>query len=216
IDHHMASWGAARPSWVRAILPTHDEPTTTMRLLVQAELVRLPHANEFIAGLCRRAPPFDWGLVFDALHDGKPPRIAGFDELLTLGPHGGPVPDPLRQLAQQSERVLEAVRSTLDAAPSVITDHLAVVHLASAASIPLRHYSLEIARRYPRHVSALVHRRKTLYTARNGHAGHLDLMTHFQQRGFDPKGHPHVFFIHLKPEQVEAELAALADATRTP
>ncbi|MET0387935.1 MAG: hypothetical protein ABW321_18325, partial [Polyangiales bacterium] len=38
VDHHMASWGAARPSWVRAILPTHDEPTTTMRLLVQAEL----------------------------------------------------------------------------------------------------------------------------------------------------------------------------------
>jgi hypothetical protein len=214
VDHHMASWTGARPSWFRAVLGSTDKPTTTMILLVQAQIVLVPHAIAFITNLCRRSPPYEWGLVFDALQYGRPPNVEGFEELLALAPHGGSVPESLRHVAQQSVRRLQTVRAALDAAPSSICNEVAVFRLACANGIQLRHYSLEIARRYPKHVGVLVHRTNILYAARNGGPVRLDLLAHFRGRGFDAKGHPHVCFVDVKAAQVEAQIATLVLAVK--
>jgi hypothetical protein len=84
---------------VLAKLPADDRPTTTMRLLVDEGIVTLRGAMDFVAGLCRRSPPFEWGLVFDAMRD----EVCAGDDLATLiarGPLGQPVPDVLRPLAE--------------------------------------------------------------------------------------------------------------------
>lgn len=208
LDHHVLSWSAAYPSWIRVLLPPDDKPTTTMSLLVQTGLVSLPGARAFIAGLCRRSPPFDWGLLFDAIDD-RLPKLANFPALLRSGPYGAPVPAELQPLLKRAEGQAQVVESVLDASPTVINDHLVVCRLGDAQGIRLRFYSLSLARRYPDRICVLVHRQRRLYVGRNSRARGPDLMAHFSTRGLQPKGHGYVCFVEVPAAQIENELAAL-------
>jgi hypothetical protein len=208
VDHHLSSWQKARPEWLNAVLPSDDKATTTMKLLVQAELVKLPNAMDFIRGLCRRSPPFDWGLLFDVLADG-PPDVENFFSLLKLGPLGEPVPSSLSPWLRKSEETSRIVEKILAAAPTQVSNNFVVCTLADAKGIKLRLYSIELERRHPGCVRVLVHRNQLLYVGRDSAKRAPDLLAHFRKRGLSASGHPYVCFVKLRAAQIDAEIAAL-------
>ena len=208
VDHHLAAWTEPPPSWMRVVLPPHHKATTTMKVLVQAGLVTLPRAMDFVRGVCRREPPYDWGLLFDALDEGAP-DVDGFESLLGLGPRGARVPPTLQSLVRQQERAASRVEQTLAAAPITVSKHLVICQLADAKGIRLRFYSLALARRFPDRLCVLVHRRQLLYVGRDSRKSAPNLLAHFRNRGLSPSGHPYVCFVKLRGEQLEPELAAL-------
>lgn len=215
VDHHLDSWKTPPPPAVRAILPDDNRPTTTMRLLIEARLATMPTAMAFVAGLCRRSPAFDWGLVFDAMHD-RAPDVPNLPELLAMAPLGLPVPDQLRPLVHKTADMNETVESVLAASQIRRQGNVLRIDLSDARGIPLRHYSLAAGRRYPGCTRVLVHRRQRLYVGRDSNRPGLDLITHFRNRGLDPKGHAYVCTAIVKADVIDAEIAALVQATETP
>jgi hypothetical protein len=88
-----------------------------------------------------------------------------------------------------------------------------VIQLRDTHGIPLKHYSLENARRFPGCVCVIVHRCEVLYVGRDSRLPGPDLIAHFRHRGLAAKGHPYVWFVQLHPSRVDEEISALARAT---
>lgn len=215
VDHHLAAWGSAPPSWVRAILPETTKPTTTMSLLLRQGLALAggAHAREFVRDLCRDGT--DWGLALDGLAD-FPDHVHLSEEelrpLLARGPDGDPLPEALLFARDRALAIENTVADVLALARIEEEVELVVVHLDDARRIPLARYSLAVKRRHPEKVCVLVHRRRRLYCGRDSGRRGLDFVGHFRSRGLDPRGHAYVAFVELKPEAIDAELAALRTA----
>jgi len=213
VDHHVAAWGAPVPTWVRAVLPSNARPTTTMRLLVEAGLVGIPGAMTFVSAMCRRSPPFPWGLVIDAMRDGTP-DVEDLPQLLARAPRGEPVPAALLPLLRETEDRLGRVEALLDAAPTSQHGPVVRVDLADAQGIPLAQFSLAMARRYPGCLRVIVHRHGRLYAGRDSKGAGLDLIAHFRGRGLDPRGHAYVCTLAISSKRIDDEIANLVEGAQ--
>jgi hypothetical protein len=212
VDHHLSAWVPPHPSWVRAVLPAHTKPTTTMRVLVEAGLVSLPRALHFVSALCRRSPTSDWGQVFDALRTGDR-YIEGLAKFIALGPHGESVPARLQFLITEAQGVDALVTIVLDSTRMTRSGRVVRFDLHDAHRIPLSRYSLEAERRFPNAIRVLVYRRTRLYVGRSSRGQDIDLLAHFRARGLEPQGHPYVCCVAIPSKCIDAEVDALAEAT---
>lgn len=219
VDHHLATWGSTPPPNVKPILPTTDKATTTMSLLVKHQVVTIPNVIDgYVGKLCGGEPDFAWGFVFDALTKMRigdwPVEIAELPALLAPGPRGEPVPARLMHLVEETRRARETCRAILDASPTQVLDQAVVVETSDAKRIPLARFSLEIQRRHPGRIAVVVHRGSLLYCGRPSGRPGLDFVEHFLDRGLDPKGHPYVVTVRVRPGDMPSELQALLVAIR--
>ena len=142
--------------------------------------------------------------VFEAIAQAELPP------LLALGPKGEDVPAGLISLVNEAVSSLAACRCVLDEAPTRVLEHAVVVEISSAWGIPLSQFSLEIRKRHPGSVVAvLVHRGSTLNCGRRSGRSGLDFVGHFRTRGLDPKGHPYVAFVRVRRDRIRTELNAI-------
>lgn len=214
VDHHLASWSTPPPSWVRTVLPVDDRPTTTMSLLVRHGLAVVEGGHEFVRRLCtlEDAP---WGLVFDGLSEmfpDLPVPLEALPELLAAAPRGDDVPAALIPAMDRARRQRKIVDEILAEADLAVEPGLVVARLDDARRVPLSRYSLALGRRHPGRLAVIVHRQQRLYCGRSSQQPGLDLIQHFRNRGFDPKGHPYVCNVDMRKDLIEDELAALRAA----
>lgn len=215
VDHHLASWTNAAPSWVRTVLPSDDRPTTTMSLLLKHGLAAAAGGHDFVRRLCT-VDQDPWGLAFDGLsemHPDLPVRLDDLPELLFGAPDGGDVPAALMPAMAHARRQRQVVDDVLAVSDVTVQAGLVVAHIENARRVPLARYSLTLGRRHPGRVVTIVHRRQRLYCGRSSQQPGLDLIQHFRDRGLDPKGHPYVCTVDVKGELIDDELEALKAAT---
>ena len=213
VDHHLSSWSNPPPSNVKTVLPTDQNPTTTMSLLVKHNLVSIPNVmHNYVRRLCGGLPHFDWAHIFDAMDCAYPDWLIGradLPRLLAPGPKGEAVPEELTPFMKQGLAIRKECERILNDAPTQFDDDSVIVEIADAKNINLKNFSMETQRRYPNRTTILVHRNSFLYCGRESRKVGLNFLSHFQSRGFDPKGHSYVTWVRIGKDRIRSELDVL-------
>lgn len=214
VDHHPVRANDKPQDFVRVCLPRNDDPTTTMHLLIDHDLIpSLPAPRRFVEAMCGPGSASSWAGAFDGLEaewKRAPFSLDGLADLISQAPLCGPVPAELRHYEQHALSQRAAVDAVLDKAKVDLTTRVVVVRLPNGFRQPVKLFSLRAQERWHRPVSIIVHHGGSLYCGRRSRGGpKIDFLAHFKSRGFNATGHPYVAFVDVPEHRVEDEIGRL-------